>query len=115
LVEIAEVQVAERQRAYALRNQTRDGVGADTDPQSNPPNAVAGPAADPFPAEARRRHQTMSEPRRQNRRRGAANDRRVVISIGNNQWLHFTPYFAGTYFAGPIAVSEPVEDLTTGG
>jgi hypothetical protein len=45
----------------------------------------------------------------------AANDRRIVISISDNQWLHFTPYFSGTYFARPIIVSEPVEDLTTGG
>ena len=45
----------------------------------------------------------------------AANDRRVVISISDNQWLHFTPFFAGTYLARPITVVVPTEDLTTGG
>ena len=45
----------------------------------------------------------------------AANDRRVVVSISDNQWLHFTPFFAGTYLARPITVVVPTEDLTTGG
>jgi hypothetical protein len=45
----------------------------------------------------------------------ASNDRRVVISISDYQWFHFTPFFAGTYLGRPITVSMPVEDLTTGG
>jgi len=43
------------------------------------------------------------------------NDKRVVISISDYKWLHFTPYFAGKYLGPPITVSVPVEDLTTGG
>ncbi len=43
------------------------------------------------------------------------NDRCAVISISNYEWFHFTPFFAGRYLGGPITVSVPVEDLTTGG
>jgi Flp pilus assembly protein TadG len=43
------------------------------------------------------------------------NDKRVVISVSNYKWLHFTPFFANRYLGPPITVSMPVEDLTTGG
>ena len=45
----------------------------------------------------------------------ATNDRRVMISISNYQWFHFTPFFAGKYLGKPITVIVPVEDLATGG
>ena len=45
----------------------------------------------------------------------ATNDRRVMISISDYQWLHFTPFFAGKYFGKPFKVVVPVEDLATGG
>jgi hypothetical protein len=45
----------------------------------------------------------------------ANNDRRVVISISDFEWFHFTPFFAGRYLGRPITVSMPVEDLATGG
>ena len=43
----------------------------------------------------------------------ATNDRRVVITISNYQWMHFTPFFGVRYFGRPLTVSVPVEDLTT--
>jgi hypothetical protein len=43
------------------------------------------------------------------------NDRRVVISISNYEWFHFTPFFAGRYLGRPIIISMPVEDLANGG
>lgn len=45
----------------------------------------------------------------------ANNDRRVLISISDYQWFHFTPFFAGRYIGKPITVIVPVEDLATGG
>ncbi len=45
----------------------------------------------------------------------ANNDRRVLISVSEYEWLHFTPFFAGRYLGRPITVSMPVEDLATGG
>ncbi len=43
-----------------------------------------------------------------------SNDRRVVISVSNYEWFHFTPFFAGTYLGRPITVSAPVEDMASG-
>ena len=45
----------------------------------------------------------------------ATNDRRVLISISNYEWFHFTPFFAGRYRGKPITVIMPVEDFATGG
>lgn len=41
------------------------------------------------------------------------NDRRIVVTISNYQWMHFTPFFGARYFGRPVTVSVPVEDLTT--
>jgi Flp pilus assembly protein TadG len=44
----------------------------------------------------------------------ATNDRRIVLTVSNYQWMHFTPFFAGRYFGRPLTVSMPVEDLASG-
>ena len=45
----------------------------------------------------------------------ASNDRRVLISISDYQWFHFTPFLSGSYLGRPITVIVPVEDLAAGG
>ena len=46
----------------------------------------------------------------------ATNDRRVLISVSDYEWFHFTPFIAaGKYLGRPITVSMPVEDLAAGG
>lgn len=44
----------------------------------------------------------------------AANDRRIVLTVSDYQWMHFTPFFAARYFGRPLTVSMPVEDLASG-
>jgi Flp pilus assembly protein TadG len=44
----------------------------------------------------------------------ATQDQRVVITVSNYQWLHFTPFLAGRYFGAPITVSIPAEDMKAG-
>lgn len=45
---------------------------------------------------------------------GIPSRERIVITVSNYQWMHFTPFFAGPYIARPITVSLPVEDKHTG-
>jgi Flp pilus assembly protein TadG len=42
------------------------------------------------------------------------NTQRIVITISNYQWMHFTPFLSGRYLGRPITVSTPIEDLKTG-
>ncbi len=44
----------------------------------------------------------------------AGKDERVVMTVSNYQWMHFTPFFASRYLGRPIRVSIPIEDLKDG-
>ena len=41
-------------------------------------------------------------------------DLRVVMTVSNYQWMHFTPFFASRYLGRPITVSLSAEDLKDG-
>ena len=41
-------------------------------------------------------------------------DMRVIMTVSNYQWMHFTPFFASRYFGKPVTVSLPAEDLNDG-
>jgi TadE-like protein len=44
----------------------------------------------------------------------STNDKRVVMTVKNYQWMHFTPFFSGRYFGRDVVVTLPVEDLRDG-
>ncbi len=45
---------------------------------------------------------------------GETRYQRIVVTVSDYQWMHFTPFFAARYFGRPIRVSLPAEDLKNG-